>query len=80
MLGENEKKFIESLINHVANVAKVQEYIKENYGLQSFYDEENETLHLVIENLNENISTLAEAKDYVNSQIDEAMLNVVYGI
>jgi len=79
MFGENEKKFVESLINHVANVAKVQQYIKENYGVKSYYDEDNETLHLVPEKINEGLN-LASVKEYVNSQIDETMLNVVYGI
>ena len=79
MFGENERKFVESLINHVANVAKVQQYIKENYGVKSYYDQDNETLHLVPENINEGLS-LDDVKKYVNSQIDEAMLNVVYGL
>jgi hypothetical protein len=79
MLGENEKKFIENLINHVANVAKAQEYIKENYGVTSYYDEETETLHLVGDQINEGLN-LASAKDYVRNQFDEVMLNVVLGI
>ena len=79
MFGENERKFVESLINHVANVAKVQQYIKENYGVKSYYDEENDTLHLVSENVNEGLS-LDSAKEYIRTQIDEAMLNVVYGL
>ena len=79
MFGENERKFVESLINHVANVAKVQEYIKENYGVKSYYDEETETLHLVSENIDEGLS-LASAKDYVRDKFDEVMLNIVYGL
>lgn len=79
MLGENEKKFIENLINHVANVAKAQAYIKENYGVNSYYDEETETLHLVGNLINEGLN-LASARDYVRDQFDEAMLNVTIGI
>ena len=79
MLGKNEKKFVENLINHVANVAKTQQYIKENYGVISYYDEEAETLHLIGDKINEGLS-LASAKEYVKSQFDEVMLNVVYGI
>jgi len=78
MFGENEKKFVESLVNHLSNVAKVQEYLKENMNVSSYYDEDNETLHLVANGINEGL-VLAAAKDYVNQQIDEAMLSVVYG-
>ena len=78
MLGKNEKKFVESLVNHLANVAKVQDYLKENFNVSSYYDEDNETLHLVANGINEGLD-LAAAKIYVNQQIDEAMLSVVYG-
>jgi len=78
MIGNNEKKFVESLVNHLANVAKVQQYLKENMNVSSYYDEDNETLHLVANEINEGLD-LAMAKQYVNQQIDEAMLTVVYG-
>lgn len=78
MFGENEKKFVEALVNHLSNVAKVQEYLKENMNVSSYYDEDNETLHLVANGINEGLD-LAAAKEYVNQQIDEAMLSVVYG-
>lgn len=78
MFGENEKKFVKSLVNHLSNVAKVQDYLKENMNVSSYYDEETETLHLVANEINEGLD-LAAAKDYVNQQFDEAMLTVVYG-
>ena len=78
MFGENEKKFVEALVNHLSNVAKVQTYLKENFNVLSYYDEDNETLHLVANEINEGLD-LAAAKEYVNQQIDEAMLSVVYG-
>ena len=79
MIGENEKRFVKAIVDHLSNVAKVQEHIKEHFGILSYYDEDNETLHLVSEKLNEGLA-LASAKEYVNSQIDETMLNVVYGM
>lgn len=78
MFGENEKKFVEALVNHLSNVAKVQDYLKENFNVSSYYDEDNETLHLVANEINEGLD-LAAAKEYVNQQIDEVMLSVVYG-
>jgi len=78
MFGENEKKFVESLMNHLSKVAEVQIYLKENMNVSSYYDEDTETLHLVPNSINEGIE-LAAAKDYVESMFDEAMLSVVYG-
>lgn len=78
MFGENEKKFVESLVNHLSRVAKVQDYLKENYNVCSYYDEDTETLHLVANEINEGLD-LSAAKDYVESMFDEAMLSVVYG-
>ena len=78
MFGDNEKKFVEALMNHLSNVAKTQDYLKENYNVSSYYDEDTETLHLVANGINEGLD-LAAAKEYVNQQIDEAMLSVVYG-
>lgn len=78
MFGKNERKFVEALVNHLSNVAKVQDYLKENFNVLSYYDEDNETLHLVANGINEGLN-LAAAKDYVHQQIDEAMLSVVYG-
>jgi len=79
MFGENERRFVESIVEHIPNVAKVQQYIKENYNIDSYYDEDNETLHLVAPSINESMG-LASAKEYVNSTIDETMLNVVFGL
>ena len=78
MFGKNEKQFVESLVNHLSNVAKTQDYLRENFNVSSYYDEDNETLHLVANGINEGLD-LAAAKEYVNQCIDEAMLSVVYG-
>ena len=78
MIGDNEKQFVEALINHLPRVAKTQEYLKENFNVSSYYDEDNETLHLVANGINEGLD-LAAAKEYVNQHFDEAMLSVVYG-
>lgn len=78
MIGDNEKLFVEALMNHLSRVAKTQEYLKENYNVSSYYDEDTETLHLVANGINEGLD-LSAAKDYVESMFDEAMLSVVYG-
>ena len=53
-------------------------YIKENFNIDSEYNEETNTLHLYSTNVNESLELLS-AKEYILSQIDESMLNVKYG-
>lgn len=75
MFGENEKQFVDSVVNHLYYVAKVQDYLKENYNVSSEYDEETETLYLKANNINESLN-LAAAKEYVNETIDPVFLTV----
>ena len=70
--------FLESFINHKSNVSKGQAYIKENFNIDSEYNEDTNTLHLYCNNVNESLE-LVPAKEYVLSQIDESMLAIQYG-
>lgn len=77
MFRENEKKFVDMLLGHLTKVAEAQDYIKENYGVMSRYDESKDTLYFDMDA--EGLS-LAAAKDYITEQFDEAMLTVEYGL
>lgn len=77
-MNNNEKLFIESFINHNDNISKAQKYIKENFNIDSKYDETKNILHLFATNINENLN-LVSAKDYVLSIIDETMIQIKYG-
>ncbi len=77
-MKSNERILLETFLNHNDNVKKAQKYVKENFNIDTEYNEETNTLHLYSTNVNESLQLLS-AKEYVLSQIDESMLNVKYG-
>lgn len=77
-MTENEKDFVKNFFEHKTNICKSQDYIKENFNVNSEYNEETNTLHLFTNNVNESLN-LATAKDYILQQLDNTMINVKYG-
>lgn len=70
--------FLESFINHKSNVSNGQVYIKENFNIDSEYNEDTNTLHIFCKNANESLN-LAAAKEYLLNTIDETMITIKYG-
>ena len=56
---ENEKKLIKSIVNFKSNVKKAQEGLKEKFGYDSTFDEENNVL---------NVTTLNEENEGFNRE------------
>lgn len=75
---ENEKFIVESFLNLNHNIEEAQKYIKESYNVNSKYEDEEDTLYIWTENVNENLN-LAQAKQYVLDTIGNEMINVMYG-
>lgn len=76
---ENERIFAEHILNFNHNLAEAQYYLKENFGIDSEYDEASGTLHLLNDdNVNEALE-MATAREYVINYIGEDMIQVVYG-
>ena len=78
MSKENEKFIVESFLNLNHNIEEAQKYIKESYVVNSEYDNEEDTLYIWNENIDENLN-LAQAKQYVLDTIGSEMINVMYG-
>ena len=76
--NENVKHFVESFVKFDENVKAVQEYIKETYNIDSTYSDDDDTIYIWTENLNENLS-LAAAREYIEQEIGLEMVNVIYG-
>ena len=76
--NENVKHFIESFVKFDENVKAAQEYIKETYNIDSTYSDEDDTIYIWTENLNENLN-LAAAREYIEQEIGLEMVNVIYG-
>lgn len=73
----NEKRFIESIINFEANVYKQLDFIKEQYGIDGVFDEDNNTIKLVNEGRNNGLK-LAAAKEYIEDTIGADFIRVVF--
>ena len=76
---ENEKFIVESFLNLNHNIEEAQKYIKESYNVNSKYEDEEDTLYIWTENVNENLN-LAQAKQYVLDKIGNEMINVMYKV
>ena len=76
--NENVKHFVESFVKFDENVKAAQEYIKETYNIDCTYSDEDDTIYIWTENLNENLS-LAAAREYIEQEIGLEMVNVIYG-
>ena len=65
-MTSNEAKFADLIVNYDKKLVECREYIKENFGIDSTYDEENQKLNLFTRNVNEELQLMA-AKEYVES-------------
>ena len=75
---ENEKKLIKSIVNFKSNVKKVQEGLKEKFGYDSTFDENDNVLHVTTLNeTNEGLKMVA-AKQYVHSIVSENEIHVQF--
>lgn len=75
---DNEKNLVVSFHDLESNINKAQEYIKENYHVESEYDSEEDILYIWSNNVNESLN-LGAAKEYVGENIGYEMVNVIYG-
>ena len=76
---ENELKLLNSILDHKENVEKAQTYIKENFGVNTKYNEDSNTINIWTSNINESLQLLA-AKEYIEREIGLDSVNVKYGV
>ena len=76
---ENELKLLNSILDHKENVENAQNYIKENFKVNTKYDEDTNTIHLWTSNINESLHLVA-AKEYIENEIGLDSVNVKYGM
>lgn len=73
----NESRLINGIVNHEANVNNMLAYIKENYHIDSVYNENDCTIKLTCNNA-DNALMLAAAKEYIEETIGSDMIKVVF--
>lgn len=76
---ENAKMCIDKILNFRHNVYLEQKYVKENFDTESYFDMNTGKLYLWTNNINESLQ-LASAKEHVDNNIDEGMIeDIIYG-
>ena len=75
---ENEKKLIKSIVNFKSNVKKAQEGLKEKFGYDSTFNEDNNTLNIITLNEENEGLKMAAAKQYVHSIISDNEIHVQF--
>lgn len=71
----NEAKFADSIVNYDQRISEVREYIKENFGVSSNFDDEECALELYTENVNEALQLMA-AKEYIENTLAPGMVSL----
>ena len=79
MSKDNEKILVETFLGLNDNISKAQQYIKENYHINSEYSEEDDILYIWSTNVTESLN-LAAAKEYIQETIGDEFINVIYGM
>ncbi|MCH5167507.1 MAG: hypothetical protein J1F35_06380 [Erysipelotrichales bacterium] len=74
-ITENDIKLIKHLVDYEPKVIKCQKYIKENFNIDSIFDEENLSIRLICNNINESLNLLA-AKEYILNEIGEENITI----
>ena len=71
---DNEKKFVESIVNNYAHILNAQKYIKETFNVDSTYDKNVSVLYIWNEDNNE--ETLKQASTYIEENISKEFLDI----
>ena len=77
ILTEAERELIDAVLYITPEVRTVQTTIKENFGLDSTFDETTNTLHIQGNPINEAFE-IANAKEYAVNTIGAGVLDVVF--
>lgn len=75
---ENEKKLIKSIVNFKSNIKKAQEGLKEKFGYDSTFNENNNTLNIITLNEENEGLKMVAAKQYVHSIISDNEIHVQF--
>ena len=66
-MTENERRFVDFIVNYDRYVSEAREYIKTNFNVSSEFDTEAGTLRLYVTNVNDALQILA-AREYLERE------------
>lgn len=69
----NEEKFVDVIVNLDQKILEARQYIKENFGVYSDYNDEERMLNLYVNNINEGLQIMA-AKEYIENSFEPGLL------
>ena len=73
----NEKNYINDFLHFKTNLTNTQKYIKENFNIDSNFDEENGVLD--IWNTSNNNEYIIKAKEYIENNIGLDKIQIGFG-
>jgi len=73
----NELKFAEKIVNFNENIKNIQSYIKENFNIESKFNEDEMKFNIWTTNISDSLRLIA-AKDYINEQLNDLDVEVEY--
>ena len=76
-MTDNEKNFIRNFVDFESNMKSARQYIKETYGVDSEFNEEENYIKLYCPGKIDVIN-LVSAKDFINATFDTGFVDVIF--
>ena len=76
-MTDNEKNFIRNFVDFESNMKSARPYIKETYGVDSEFNEEENYIKLYCPGKIDVIN-LVSAKDFINETFDTGFVDVIF--
>lgn len=73
----NEERLVNGITDYEANIAKILEYVRDNYNIDGIYDAGSCVIKLVSGGI-DNALMLAAAKEYIESVLGDDLVRVVF--
>lgn len=73
----NEERLVNGITDYEANIAKILEYVRDNYNIDGVYDADSCVIKLVSGGI-DNALMLAAAKEYIESVLGDDLVRVVF--
>lgn len=74
-MTQNEVNLVHIITNLDKRVAEARQYIKDNFNVNSNYNDEDRTLELYVNNVNESLGLVA-AKEYIENNFEPGVLTL----
>lgn len=74
-MTQNEANLVHIITNLDKRVAEARQYIKDNFNVESTYEDDERTLNLYVNNVNESLELIA-AKEYIENLFEPGVLNL----